>query len=862
MKSTRNAFGTSPGTLVLVGDSPDSTILAGLLESRRWKGVHWRYGGQNYTTLQRVQNISEAIEFARASQGVAIVVADPSSIEQPITDARGNQVELFSELFIIEQLLGRVPLDLVRNEEWVGDVRQRVAQGTYAKSKRAFDLGIAIFGGLLLLPLIGFTALIVFLTRGRPVIIDVPSYGQDNSIFNLKLFRTDDSRIEGDVTLGRPWANELRRLVRHNHLHVLPSLWNLLIGDISVVGPRPEPVGTIDQRSGELFHLHLRHLMRPGLVSLAQVRFRYSEAPRDTRLALEYDLYYVRHARLTIDLKVMLRGMWLAFTDALAFLASDLRLTARLARRGLSGLSAAIPRGQQSLGSVAFPKQFSSTGAPLKATLIVGSGSGGNLIAKEMRGNPHWGYWPVGFVDDDQTKIGTRICGLPVVGTTGAIPAYVRREHIDAVVIAIPSAPEIVVNRIAELARQSTAQVLKMPHIGEALYNQTGAVRLQAVRVTDVLGRDIVAVDQDRCREFIRGRRVLITGAAGSIGREVVRQVAQLQPDLLVGLDINESDLFDLQQELKAIDSPISFAPVIASITNSKRLGAIFESYQPEIIFHAAAYKHVPLMEEYPQEAIWSNTIGTYETARAAVSAGVKRFILVSSDKAVRPSSVMGATKRLAEIVLRGVSQETGLCAGAVRFGNVLGSRGSVIPTFEKQIAAGGPITITDPRMKRYFMTIPEAAGLIVQAGAFGDRNVIYMLDMGEEVAIKDLAERMIRLHGLRVGTDIEIVYTGLRPGEKIREELSHDFETAGVTAHPKIRVLDEATTGPAANRTMHSRDIVTRLIRISELSCAEEIRAEVIGLVGEIDGGIFNEYPESLWLPTNEMHHAVGKVG
>jgi FlaA1/EpsC-like NDP-sugar epimerase len=354
-----------------------------------------------------------------------------------------------------------------------------------------------------------------------------------------------------------------------------------------------------------------------------------------------------------------------------------------------------------------------------------------------------------------------------------------------------------------------------------------------------VLGREVVAADTERCRDFIAGRRVLVTGAAGSIGRDVARQVAQLGPELLIGLDINESDLFDLQQELKALDPPVAFRPLVASITHKKRIDAIFREFRPEIVFHAAAYKHVPMMEEYPQEAIWSNSIGTYETARAAAEAGVQRFVLVSTDKAVRPSSVMGATKRLAELMLRAVSDETGLSTCAVRFGNVLGSRGSVIPTFEKQIAAGGPVTITDPRMKRYFMTIPEAAALIVQAGAFGDRNVIYMLDMGEEVAIKDLAERMIRLHGLRVGTDIELIYTGLRPGEKLREELSLDFETAGLTPHPKVRILSE---GPrVTSRPGTAAGVIDRLAAIAEMDDRAEMRHDLLQIITEFDGAVYD---------------------
>jgi len=315
--------------------------------------------------------------------------------------------------------------------------------------------------------------------------------------------------------------------------------------------------------------------------------------------------------------------------------------------------------------------------------------------------------------------------------------------------------------------------------------------------LSGLFGRPSVRADLDRSAAFVAGRRVLITGAAGSIGRELVRQVARLAPAAIVGVDTNESDLYDLAYEVSTIPGGIEFRPVVANITNHAAMRALLRRSPVDILFHAAAYKHVPLMEEYPAEAVAVNTIATYYLAHAAAAAGVQRFVLVSTDKAVRPTSVMGATKRLAELLVRAISLESDLSACAVRFGNVLASRGSVIPLFEKQIAAGGPVTITHPDMKRYFMSISEAAALIIQAGAFGDDEVIYVLDMGEEVAIQDLAEHLIRSHGLRVGTDIEITYTGARPGEKLSESLSLDYERAHPTPHPKIRILREGDDAP-----------------------------------------------------------------
>lgn len=432
--------------------------------------------------------------------------------------------------------------------------------------------------------------------------------------------------------------------------------------------------------------------------------------------------------------------------------------------------------------------------APLtQRTLIAGAGEGGKLLAAELRGSPGWGFEPVCFVDDDPAKQGLELLGLPVVGSMSDIPSVVERYQIGVVVIAVPSAPEITLGRIAAFARNTPAQVMSMPSIGALLRGVATTKTLKPFDVHDVLGRPVVLPQFELCREMIAGRRVLVTGAAGSIGRELTRQVAQLEPATLLGLDNNESELFDVEQEHRDTPAESRFIPLVASVTNRRKMESVFTRFKPEIVFHAAAFKHVPMMERYPDEAVFVNTISTYELAEQCAASGVDRLVLVSTDKAVRPSSVMGASKRLAEIAIKAVARERGLSACAVRFGNVLGSRGSVIPLFEKQIAAGGPVTVTDERMMRYFMTIPEAASLIIHAGAFADSGVIYMLDMGDEVSILDLARRMIQLHGMREGRDIQIRVTGLRPGEKLREDLSNDFEAAEITPHAKIRILKEA---------------------------------------------------------------------
>ena len=453
-------------------------------------------------------------------------------------------------------------------------------------------------------------------------------------------------------------------------------------------------------------------------------------------------------------------------------------------------------------GDGRLPQRESSRGASLPAVsgmesvLIVGAGSGGELLARDLRDNPRWKRWPVAFVDDDRRKIGRSVAGVPVLGDTTEIPDLVQSESIDIVVIAIPSATSTDHARLIECAQTTPARVLTMPAIGSILRGDAKVTTLSSVRPVDVLGRPVVVPDRDSCLQFIQDKRVLVTGAAGSIGEELSKQIAELEPSLLVLLDTNETGLHDLSLEIARTHPLLNMDTVIASVTDAHRVDHVFRTHRPEIVLHAAAYKHVPAMEAQPDQAFETNTLGTDIVARHAATYGADRFVMVSTDKAVRPTSVMGASKRLAELVAAAVGDETDLSVCSVRFGNVLGSRGSVIPTFERQIRAGGPVTITDARMKRYFMTIPEAVSLIIQAGAFGHRNATYILDMGKEVSIVELAKRVIQLHGLRVGEDIKIKYTGARPGEKLYEELTLDFENAYETLHPKIRLID----GTASN--------------------------------------------------------------
>lgn len=465
--------------------------------------------------------------------------------------------------------------------------------------------------------------------------------------------------------------------------------------------------------------------------------------------------------------------------------------------------------------------------------LIVGCGTRGRYIARELRELEHLHIVPVGFVDDDDSNKGRRFDRLPVLGEYAAIPEIVRRRHVSVIIVAVPSASLERLEEISKIARSTGVRVIVLPSFESMVKGAGRSEDFQKLRMADVLGRPIVDSDLECSRAFITNRRVLITGAAGSIGQELSCQVASLSPAEVILFDVDESGLFDLEQRLNRELPNVYTTSIVGSVTDVQRLDTVFDMLNPEIVFHAAAYKHVPLMEKYPGEAVRTNALGTRNVALAAATHGIRRFVLVSTDKAVRPVNVMGATKRLAEILLADISLRTGLSSCSVRFGNVLGSRGSVIPTFERQIEFGGPVTVTDPRMRRYFMTIPEAASLIIQSGAFGEKDVICILDMGEDVAILDLAKRVIELHGLRPYIDIPIEFTGIREGEKLREDLSNDFEWAKPSQHPKIRTVT------SVNGSIILEVLDEHLRRIEELDRhgrSNDIRTKLLELVARID--------------------------
>lgn len=422
------------------------------------------------------------------------------------------------------------------------------------------------------------------------------------------------------------------------------------------------------------------------------------------------------------------------------------------------------------------------------ATLIYGAGDAGLALARELRKNHSLGCDVVGLIDDDAEKAGCTLQGMRVLGSGEDLGEIAQKRGVERVLIAIPTATGAEMARILRLVIEAGVEYKTVPSLGELIQGAELGKQIREVAVEDLLGRKPVQLDLARIRDRIQGKVVLVTGAAGSIGSEVCRQAARFNPKVLVGFDEAETSLFYLDREMSKAFPGIDFNPEIGSINRSDALRRVMLHYQPAIVYHAAAYKHVPLMERHVFAAVETNIFGTWNVARAAVEHRVEDFVMISTDKAVRPASMMGATKRAAELLIRALHSEGQTRFVAVRFGNVLGSNGSVVPIFKQQIAAGGPVTVTHPEIRRYFMTIPEAAQLVLQAFSIGAGGEIFVLDMGEPVRIADLARNLILLSGLRPTRDIEIQYTGLRPGEKMYEELNLQDERLIPTCHPKIR--------------------------------------------------------------------------
>lgn len=463
-----------------------------------------------------------------------------------------------------------------------------------------------------------------------------------------------------------------------------------------------------------------------------------------------------------------------------------------------------------------------------RRVLIVGAGDAGEQIVRAMLSEQRSHYFPVGFVDDDPAKQGVTIHGVRVLGTRQAIPQLVQQHEIEELLIAMPSVSSKVIRETVEIGRRAGLKDIKiLPGFHELVTGRVSLTDIRSIQLEDLLGREPVRIDVREIEAYLKDKIVVVTGAAGSIGSELCRQIAKFSPRSLIALDQDESGLFAVDNALRERFSQLSLSSVIADIQDTAKIERVFQRYHPQVVFHAAAYKHVPLMEAHPDEAVKNNIFGTLVLAEAAQRTRVEKFVLISTDKAVNPSSVMGATKRVAEMVLQSMNSQGSTKFISVRFGNVLGSRGSVIPIFQEQIKRGGPVTVTHEEMRRYFMVTSEAVLLVLQAGALGQGGEVFVLDMGDPVRIIDLAREMIRLSGYEPDKDIPIVLTGPRPGEKFFEELLTAEEGTVATKHKKIFVA--RTTAPISSQLFWQR------LKKLEALAEQGAHAEIIQTLQEI---------------------------
>jgi FlaA1/EpsC-like NDP-sugar epimerase len=459
--------------------------------------------------------------------------------------------------------------------------------------------------------------------------------------------------------------------------------------------------------------------------------------------------------------------------------------------------------------------------------LVIGAGDAGALVVRELQKTSQINLVPVGFLDDDRAKQKHEISGVPVIGRIADLADVLDNQNVDEVIIAIPSAPGKVLRAVTDVCRRKGIPSRTMPGIYELIGGKVSVSRLREVDITDLLRREPAKIDDRLVGSSLSGKRVLVTGAGGSIGREISRQVARWSPAELVLLGHGENSIFDALLELQEDYGSLSIHPVIADVRDLSRLQSVFQAHRPEVVFHAAAHKHVPLMEYNVEEAITNNIVGTRNVVQVSVHAGVERFVLISTDKAVKPINVYGATKRLAEMIVIDAAQRTGRAFTVVRFGNVLGSRGSVVPLFKSQIARGGPILVTHPDMERYFMTIPEAVHLVLQASAMGQGGEAFILNMGEQVRVLELAEDLIRLSGLEPGRDIEISFTGIRPGEKLSEDLWEQGTNYQPTTHSEIFRSKE-------DEEVHSQELVRAIEQLERLARQGEVET-IIRVLDEV---------------------------
>jgi FlaA1/EpsC-like NDP-sugar epimerase len=663
-------------------------------------------------------------------------------------------------------------------------------------AKRAFDLTVAVVGLVLLAPLLAVLGLLVKLESPGPVFHRGWRAGRGGKEFRVFRLRTmvRDAHRHGPLvtTLHDPRITPLGRRLRAWRLDELPQLLNVVRGDMSLVGPLPE-----DPSYVALYTDEQREVLtvRPGMTGPAALAF----SDEERLLALgEGGAEYLRSilpVKLELDRAYAARH---TFWGDLAMLAATLT---QVVHR---------PLGPRSRWFAADARMLPDPRRTPTRTLVYGAGETGQLVAWRLLSGQHGVHRLIGFLDDDPAKRGMRIHGAVVLGNRSSLVDLAERMRADLIVIAVPQRDAQA--DIATLALRTSARI----ELASGLLGGDRAVPaplVREVRVEDLLGRRPAELSEP-ARHWLAGRSVLVTGACGSIGSELCRQLAAGRPRALHLLDNNESGLYDLELELTTRFPDVPLSACVGDVTDDPRMDRLLGEVRPELVLHAAAYKHVPLMERFPEEAVRVNLLGTAVVLSRARQHGADRFVLISSDKAVHPSSVMGMTKRIAEMLTLARPGPAGsgrtLCT-VVRFGNVLGSRGSVVPTFARQIELGGPVTVTHPEMTRFFMDLSEAANLILEAAAMTRGGEIFMLEMGERIRIVDIASRMIRLRGLRPGLDIAVTFTGMRPGEKLHEELLHPHERPLPTDHPLIQAV-RGGEAPAWEHMMQAVALLGRL--------------------------------------------------
>ncbi len=771
---------------------------------------------------------------------------------------------------------------------------------------RILDVVASGLGLLFLAPIFGLIGFFIKVTSGGPVFCSAKRIGKDGQSFKMFKFRTmylnTDQRGPASILQHDPRLTPVGRFLRRTKLDKLPQLINVLRGEMSLVGPRPE-----DPRYVAWYTPEQRRVLavRPGLTSPATILYRekktflggddwetvYREEVLPRKLTL--DLNYLQQRTVWTDLVLIMktihtiiwrgdyfsailqvRNRYLLIVDILALLLiPTLALTLRLDRFNwwpdvgpalvlftLVALLVKLPifykmglyhrywryAGVNDLTRVAISVGLSTTGVLVifwaanasltqyslaiyrtvpvidglltflaiggfrfglrglyywyrqfrdvangQRVLVVGAGEAGKIVAREIQTNPQLNLELVGFVDDDLVKVNSYVAGLPVLGTTQHISRLIGQFNFQKIIVAIPSAPLARQQEIIVLCQKNGIGTYNLPGIYQLLAGHKTLSRSPRIDINRLLGREPVKTDQTEVAAILEGATVLVTGAGGSIGSELCRQIARFNPAELILLGHGENSIFEISLDLRLSFPKLVTQSAIVDVRDHARVNWVVEKYRPNVIFHAAAHKHVPFMEDNVAEALSNNVLGTQNVLQAAEQYGVERFVLISTDKAVNPTSIMGATKRLAEMLVQAAARRSGLAFMAVRFGNVLGSRGSVIPVFQRQIAAGGPLTITHPDMYRYFMTIPEAVQLVLQSAVLGHGGEVFVLDMGQPVRILDLGTDLVKLCGLEPDRDIKIVFSGVRPGEKLSEELFLKGEEHRRTKHPKIFVAN-----------------------------------------------------------------------